>query len=141
MLSKATTGQRLKEFMAMHNLKQADVVAAAQPYCAARGVKLNRSDVSQYLSGKTEPGQEKLLLLSETLNVDVAWLMGHDVPMYPVAQPQATVMSVDLAELERDGLFHLTAEEQKLLAAYRNAEALWRGVAMEMLVTHPQKDK
>lgn len=135
---KTTTGNRLKEFMSLHSLKQADIVAAAQPYCASYGVKLNRSDVSQYISGKTEPGQDKLLLLSAALGVDVAWLMGYEVPMYPVAQPQAAVVSLDLKDAERDGLFHLTQEEQRLLAAYRDAEALWRGVALEMLETHPR---
>lgn len=135
---KTTTGNRLKEFMALHSLKQADIVAVAQPYCASYGVKLNRSDVSQYISGKTEPGQDKLLLLSAALGVDVAWLMGYEVPMYPVAQPQAAVMSLDLEDAERDGLVSLTQEEQRLLAAYRAAEALWRGVALEMLETHPK---
>lgn len=134
-----TTGERLKEYMALHGLKQADIVAAAQPYCAAYGVKLNRSDVSQYISGKTEPGQDKLLLLSAALNADVAWLMGYDVPMQPVAQPQASVTGIDMKDMERDGLFHLTEEEQRLLAAFRGAEELWRSVALEMLATHPKK--
>ena len=141
MTMKTTTGNRLKEFMALHSLKQADIVAAAQPYCASYGVKLNRSDLSQYISGKTEPRQEKLLLLSEALNVDVAWLMGYDVPLHPLAQPQAAVVGFDLRDAEREGLFRLTDEEQALLAAFRGAEELWRGVAMELLTSHAKKEK
>ena len=44
-------------------------------------VKMNKSDISQYCSGKTEPNQEKLFVLSKALNVNEAWLMGFDVPV------------------------------------------------------------
>lgn len=137
---KKSTGERLKEYMALHGLKQADLVAAAQPYCAAHGTRLNRSDVCQYISGKTEPRQEKLLLLSEALNVDVAWLMGYDVPMQPLAQAQAQVQSFSLADAEREGFFRLTEGEQALLRAYRAAEEIWQTAARELLAGHPRKE-
>lgn len=138
---KTTTGMRLKEYMALHGLKQADVVAAVQPCCQRHGVKMNRSDVSQYISGKTEPRKEKLMLLSEALNVDVAWLMGYDVPMHPVAQPQASVQGFNLKDVEREGFFHLTEQERQLLEAYRSAEETYRTVAMELLTAHPKDQK
>ena len=135
---KTTTGERLKEYMQLMGLRQADIVAAVQPLCGRYGVKMNRSDVSQYITGKTEPRQEKLMMLSEALNVDVAWLMGCDVPMHPVAQPQAEIVSFDLSDAEREGFFHLSGEEQALLKAYRGAEATYRMVAMELLQGHPK---
>lgn len=116
-----TTGQRLAEYMAAVGARQADVVAAAQPFCQKHGVKLNRSDLSQYISGKAEPRQEKLVMLSEALNVDVAWLMGYDVPMHPLADSGAEVTSVSMADLERDGLLRLTEREKRLVLAFRAA--------------------
>ena len=50
-------------------------------FCKKYNVRLGRNDVSQYLSGKSEPGQKKISILSKGLNVDEAWLMGYDVPM------------------------------------------------------------
>lgn len=77
----ANTSDRLKEIMRERNLKQVDILNAAAPYCKKYNVKLNKSDISQYISGKTEPNQNKLYVLSEALNVNVSWLMGFDEPM------------------------------------------------------------
>ena len=40
---------------------------------------MNKSDISQYVSGKVEPSQEKLVILGMALNVSEGWLMGLDV--------------------------------------------------------------
>lgn len=74
-----TTSQRLHEIMEQRNLRQADIVRAAQPFCEKYGIKMGKNALSQYLSGKTEPGQEKLTILGLALNVSEAWLMGYDV--------------------------------------------------------------
>ncbi|MDE5779166.1 MAG: DNA-binding protein [Lachnospiraceae bacterium] len=63
------------------NLKQIDILERAQPYCEQYNIKLSKSDLSQYVSGKVEPGQHKLSILGLALNVSEAWLMGYDVPM------------------------------------------------------------
>ena len=63
----------------------------AEPYTRQYGVKLNRSDLSQYLSGKVEPGQEKLSILAMALDVDEAWLMGYDVPQRHSAAMDNTI--------------------------------------------------
>lgn len=76
-----TTAERLKQLMEARNLKQADILRMVTPYCGKYGVKLGKSILSQYVSGKTEPGQEKLTVLGLALNVSEAWLMGYDVPM------------------------------------------------------------
>ncbi len=80
-MKKYTTSDRLKQLMSERNLKQVDILQNAQPYCKKYGVKLNKNDLSQYVSGKVEPGQHKLYILGLTLNVSEAWLMGYDVPM------------------------------------------------------------
>lgn len=82
-MKKSTTANRLRYLMTTRNLKQIDILRAAEPYAAQFNVKMNRSDISQYVSGKVEPGQDKLTILGLALGVDPVWLMGIDVPMIP----------------------------------------------------------
>ena len=76
-----TTSSRLKQIMQQRNLKQIDIVRMCQPYCERYGVLIRRNDICQYVSGKTEPKQDKLAILGMALNVNESWLMGFDVPM------------------------------------------------------------
>ena len=78
---KETTAKRLKTIMDLRNLRQVDILNAAKPFCNKYGIKLERNDLSQYVSGKVVPGQDKLTILGLALNVSEAWLMGFDVPM------------------------------------------------------------
>lgn len=75
------TAIRLKQIMSDNNLKQVDILNLCKPYCNKYNVKLGKNDLSQYVNGKVEPGQEKLDILAEALNVSEAWLMGYDVPI------------------------------------------------------------
>ena len=77
----ATTSERLKQILSERHIRQIDIIEAAKPYSEKYNVKLNKNDLSQYVSGKTEPGQSKLSILGMALNVNEAWLMGLDVPM------------------------------------------------------------
>jgi alanine-synthesizing transaminase len=64
--------QRLNEAMAARGAKQVDVLHAAQK----QGRKLGKSQLSQYVSGKTTPRADTMALLAELLGVDAAWLSG-----------------------------------------------------------------
>ena len=75
------TSMRLKKIMSDRNLRQIDILELCKPYCQKYQIKLGRNDLSQYVSGKVEPGQRKLTILGLALNVSEAWLMGFDVPM------------------------------------------------------------
>ena len=77
----ATTSERLKQILSERHIRQIDIIEAAKPYSEKYNVKLNKNDLSQYVSGKTEPGQSKLSILGMALNVNEAWLMGYDVPI------------------------------------------------------------
>lgn len=79
-MDRKNTSMRLKEIMAERNLKQVDIIKLAQPYSEKYNIKLNKSDISQYISGKSEPGQDKLFILGMALNVNESWLMGFEVP-------------------------------------------------------------
>lgn len=75
---KTKTSIRLKEIMNLKDLKQKDVIHLCEPFYEKYKVKLGRNDISQYLSGKNEPGQRKIMLLSEALDVSPSWLLGLD---------------------------------------------------------------
>lgn len=78
-MPKCTTAQRLKEIMRERNLRQADLLQMAQPYCQRYSVKLGKSDLSQFISGRVTPGRAKLMILGLALDVSEPWLMGLDV--------------------------------------------------------------
>lgn len=79
-MERKNTSIRLKEIMQERNLKQVDILKLANPFSKKYNIKLNKSDISQYISGKSEPGQDKLFILGMALNVNESWLMGFDVP-------------------------------------------------------------
>ena len=66
--------ERLKTTLEQTNMKQIDLVKRA----SEQGVKLGKSHVSQYLSGKTMPRSEILHFLADALEVDAEWLKGND---------------------------------------------------------------
>ena len=76
---KTTTSKRLKEIMNDRNLRQVDILDMVAPYSKKLNIRLAKNDLSQYVSGKVEPSQEKLTLLSLALEVNEPWLMGYDV--------------------------------------------------------------
>ena len=73
--------KRLQEAMTKNNVKQVDIIRAAQD----KGIKLGKSHISQYVSGKTIPRDNILNFLADYLQVDIKWLGGSskielDVP-------------------------------------------------------------
>ena len=79
-MEKTSTSIRLKQLMSERNLRQVDILEACKPYSDRFGIQIQKSDLSQYVSGKTEPKQDKLSILGMALGVNEAWLMGYDVP-------------------------------------------------------------
>lgn len=77
---KQSTQQRLNQLMSERNLKQIDILNMSMPLQERTGIKMSKSHLSQYVNGKSSPDQHKLHLLSKTLNVSEAWLLGYDVP-------------------------------------------------------------
>ena len=78
-MKKYTTAERLKQIMQERNMKQVDILELVLPVCKKYGLKMNKSDISQYVSGKVEPNQRKLVSLAEALNVSETWLMGYEI--------------------------------------------------------------
>lgn len=116
-MKKTNTANRLKETMAERNIKQVDILRLAKPFCEKYGVKLAKNDLSQYVSGKVEPGQEKLTILGLALNVSEAWLMGFDVPKERESKKEQPPVSGELSNVKReliDFVDELTDEQAAL---------------------------
>ena len=106
-----STSERLKQIMIIRGLKQVEILRAAEPFCKFYDIKLNKNDLSQYISGKAEPGQAKLTILGLALNVSEAWLMGYDVPMEK--NITLTVKHDDERTGEYVELFGMLSEQQQ----------------------------
>ena len=70
---------------------------------------MGSNDLSQYVTGKIEPGQFKLIVLGQALGVSEAWLMGFDVPRDREAPSGRTDLRGD----------NLTPHERDVIDAYR----------------------
>lgn len=110
-MKRETTATRLKQLMQERNLKQVDILEKTKPYCAKYGVKMNKSDLSQYVSGKVEPNQDKLFVLSRALRVNEAWLMGFDVEKEK--EFSSAEASKDIALIQKFSL--LNKRDQKIV--------------------------
>ncbi len=111
-----TTANRLREYMRIYQMKQADIVTAAQPYCKEAGVKINKSDISQYLSGKVSPGNDKIYVLSVALGLSPLWLLGYNVPMYKTDEQEKFRLDNCHSKEENEKLTQLDELNNELLS-------------------------
>lgn len=77
----AEFSERLKQVMNEKGLKQVDVIKLCEPVGEKSGIKIGKSHMSQYLSGKTQPRTDILSVIAKALGVNEFWLLGEDVPM------------------------------------------------------------
>lgn len=78
-MSRETFAVRLRSAMNRQGIKQVDLIKAA----AEQGVKLGKSHMSQYVSGKTVPRADMLRFLAQALCVDEDWLSGRKTGLSP----------------------------------------------------------
>lgn len=71
-IPKESCAVRLKKALSIRNMTQAEL---------CQKTKIPKSALSEYIKGLYDPKQDRLIILSEALNVDPVWLMGFDVPM------------------------------------------------------------
>jgi repressor LexA len=84
-----TFANRLKEALKESDMKQTDL---------SRATGIDKSLISNYLSGKYKAKQENLHLIANALNVSELWLMGHDVEKTPTSAESSTSVSSLLAK-------------------------------------------
>lgn len=63
---------RLKKALNIRNMKQVDLIEKTG---------IDKGALSSYISGKYQPKQDKISIISKALDVNELWLMGYDVPM------------------------------------------------------------
>lgn len=100
---------RIRKALSIRNMTQTELCARA---------KISKSSLSEYLSGKYIPRQDKVFILAKALDVDPVWLWGYDVPMEKPEEPVETKSSpseLQLTEGEKMMLevFRLIPEEQQ----------------------------
>lgn len=98
-MKKVEIKDRIRNAMDLRNLTQSELSEKA---------KIDKGQLSSYLSGKYKPRQKNIEAIAKTLNVDEAWLMGFDVPM------ERHVSSV-----KKDNNYFQTDAERKLILSYR----------------------
>lgn len=77
----SNTAERLKKLMRERDLRQVDILQLTVPIARKYNLDFTKGNLSMYVTGRVLPGQDKLLILAEALDVSEAWLMGYDVPM------------------------------------------------------------
>ncbi len=79
-MAEETFAKRLKTSMENQGKKQIDLIRMAQE----RGIKLGKSHMSQYISGKNIPRADILHFLADVLTVDEDWLKNgtRDIKLY-----------------------------------------------------------
>lgn len=105
----STTKERLEEVMRETGKKQVDLV---------RETGLNKSIISRCVSGKTEPGNQTVMLLARSLGVSEMWLWGYDVPKFrtPEQKKNDAIVGV-VSKLRSDpGFFEVVTQLSELPA-------------------------
>ena len=142
-MKNSNTALRLKQLMKERNLKQIDIVRLAEPYCKENNTRLGRNDISQYVAGKSEPGQHKLYILGKALNVSEAWLMGFDVPMertpYKAESVQNSSVSAQCKEII-EICNQLSPHNQRKVLAYSKNLLSTQQMEEDLLAAHARTD-
>lgn len=71
-MEKSDIKDRIKKAIELRGITQSELAERA---------KIDKGQLSSYISGKYKPRQRNIDALSTALNVSEAWLMGFDVPM------------------------------------------------------------
>ena len=69
-MDRAELKDRLREAMEMRGMRAVDLVEQTG---------IPKGTISYYLSGKTEPKNDRIYILAKALNINEAWLLGYDV--------------------------------------------------------------
>lgn len=110
MVERVHTSIRLKQAMDEKGMRQVDLLEAVTPYCKQFGVNITKGQLSQYISGRNEPGQRRIYILALALDVSEPWLMGLDVPK----ERKPLASTADERAKEFVSLFSKLTDEQQI---------------------------
>ncbi len=80
MAERVPSSIRLRQAMDERGMRQVDLLEAVKPYCKKYNIQISKGQLSQYLAGRNEPGQSRIFILAQALDVSESWLIGLDVP-------------------------------------------------------------
>lgn len=98
MEKKYTFSQRLRELLQIFDIKQTELSIKTG---------ISKSSISHYLKGDWEGKQDAVYKIASAFGISEAWLMGVDVPLYPVPP-------VDAIELDIGNIIHSRRTELDL---------------------------
>lgn len=91
----------------------------------AEALGFSKQAVNFWRRGIRSPRSSAIKKIAAFFNVDIVWLMGYDVPPAPEVTPTRLPTSAD---------------EERLLTLWRNADDTIRPVVLELLELHPRPD-
>lgn len=110
-MTESIFAKRFREAMEERAMKQVDVLRAAQE----QNIKLGKSQISQYVSGKSIPRENVGQILAQILHVDINWLYGKDADDHtsaenntgnetnPIIQTEHTSVTGTVADSDSEG--------------------------------------
>lgn len=97
---------RLKELLETSGDTQADMV---------RKTGIEKSAISNYINGKREARQDKLIQIANAYNVNPAWLMGLDVPKHSMTDEEKLNKANELFTLYENATPEVRAAVETIL--------------------------
>lgn len=110
-MTESIFAKRFREAMEERAMKQVDILRAAQE----QNIKLGKSQISQYVSGKSIPRENVGQILAQILHVDINWLYGKDASDHtstenntgnetnPIIQTEHTSVTGTVADSDSEG--------------------------------------
>ena len=110
-MTESIFAKRFREAMEERTMKQVDILRAAQ----GQNIKLGKSQISQYVSGKSIPRENVGQILAQILHVDINWLYGKDASDHtstenntgnetnPIIQTEHTSVTGTVADSDSEG--------------------------------------
>ena len=116
-LSKVEIKDRIKEAIEIREITQSELAEKA---------KIDKGQLSSYISGKYKPRQNNIDALSLALNVNEAWLMGFDVPMERDYEDQKVITHDaiwdEVEELLQQAGYHIIASDGSDIVTITNSK-------------------
>lgn len=142
----ATTAERLREAIEYRHTTAAEV---------SKATNISRGSLSQYMSAKFTPKQDRIYILAKHLRVSPAWLMGIDVPMESDSKPPSIPVHKDfmnyndsrlqeLTDMLTSGqgeLFIVTPAEKTMICEFRKLEFDKKQLLFNMMDTMLQQQQ
>lgn len=92
-------------------LQRAMSIRNVSPIELSNSTNIPKSSISQYMSGYAKPKQDRIYIISKSLDINPTWLLGYDVPM--------ELGYNEINKVETKQQFYCSNEEKEFLIKYR----------------------